>query len=71
MGRRMMQELIRRASALPGLEQIKLRVVPRQEPARALYRSLGFALCGTEPQAFKSGDTYDDVETWVLHLRAG
>jgi RimJ/RimL family protein N-acetyltransferase len=71
MGRRLMEELIRKASALPGLEQIKLRVVPRQEPARALYRSLGFVLCGTEPQVFKSGDTYDDVETWVLPLRAG
>ncbi len=50
-GRALMRELLARASLLPGLVQVHLAVVTRQEPARSLYASLGFETYGVEPNS--------------------
>ena len=60
--------IIERARALPGLRVLCLSVTVGNEPARRLYRSLGFELWGVEPLALKVGDTCFDEEQMVLDL---
>jgi hypothetical protein len=36
--------------------------------ARALYRSLGFVVFGTEPRSLKVGQTYVDEDHMMLRL---
>lgn len=67
-GRLLLQEVIRLAKELPGLEYLRLQVGAANQPARQLYQSLGFELCGTEPRALKIGDQYFDEELRVLNL---
>lgn len=69
-GRALLEELIARARALPGLEQIHLTVVSINEPACHLYRALGFARYGTEPRALRLGDRYLDEDLMILRLAA-
>jgi ribosomal protein S18 acetylase RimI-like enzyme len=52
--RALMQEIIRRARALDGLEQILL-VASAHLPARKLYEALGFEAYGVEPRSLKIG----------------
>lgn len=66
--RALMQEVIARAAALPGLEQIHLAVTATNVAAGALYRSLGFVRYGTEPRALKLGDRYLDEDLLALRL---
>src|SRR5882724_6484106 len=65
--RALMQEVIRRARLMPGLEQITL-VVSTHIAARQLYLSLGFQSYGIEPRSLKIGDDYVDDELMVLRL---
>jgi ribosomal protein S18 acetylase RimI-like enzyme len=64
--RAMMQELIRRARQIEGLEQVLL-IASAHLPARKLYESLGFQGYGVEPRSLKlasenSGTEYvDDI----------
>jgi GNAT superfamily N-acetyltransferase len=50
------------------VEQVHAAVVVTADPARALYRKLGFLPYGLEPRALKVGDEYFDQELLVLRL---
>jgi RimJ/RimL family protein N-acetyltransferase len=68
-GRALLAEAIRRARAIPGVEQINLSVVTRNPTARTLYLSMGFEVYGLERRALKLPDgTYLDEEHMVLRL---
>jgi len=68
-GKALMTELLEKAKAEAGLEQILLEVTRREEPARTLYESFGFIAYGVEPRALKVGDEYLDVDHMLLWLR--
>jgi RimJ/RimL family protein N-acetyltransferase len=59
-GRGLLEELIRRASALDGLRRILLSVSVTQSAARRLYESLGFQAYGAEPEALAADGRYLD-----------
>lgn len=59
-GRALVEECLRRASLVPGLQQVHLSVVTENTSACELYQSLGFASYGTEPRALKIGPRYYD-----------
>ena len=65
-GRKMMQALLTRGSAIDGVEQVLLSVAATQESAIRLYRSLGFESFGREPRALRIGDRYIDEEYVIL-----
>jgi GNAT superfamily N-acetyltransferase len=65
--RALMQEVIRRARQIQGLEQITL-VASAHLPARQLYESLGFESYGIEPRSLKIGTEYVDDVLMVLWL---
>lgn len=67
-GKALLSKAIDLAEALPGLEQIELCVVTRNEQARNLYASLGFASCGIDPRALFVDGEYLDEERMVLIL---
>jgi ribosomal protein S18 acetylase RimI-like enzyme len=67
-GRQLLSELVERARALPGVEQISLTVNAEQTTARRLYASLGFEAIGHERGALKLGETYIDEDHMVLRL---
>ena len=67
-GKALMQELIARARHVEGLEQLNLAVVTANEAAVHLYRSLGFEIYGTAPQALKQNGQYWDEHLMVLYL---
>jgi ribosomal protein S18 acetylase RimI-like enzyme len=50
------------------VEQLHAAVVVTADPARALYRKLGFQPYGLEPRALKVGDHVFDQELLVLRL---
>lgn len=61
LGRALIQEAIRRASNLDGLEQISLGVISGNAYARSLYISLGFESYGLEKRAIIiNGECHDD-----------
>jgi ribosomal protein S18 acetylase RimI-like enzyme len=63
-GRALLDELVRRARAMDPaqpLEQILLTVMAHNEPARALYRAVGFVVYGVAPRALRlDGKVYDE-----------
>jgi ribosomal protein S18 acetylase RimI-like enzyme len=63
--RLLMTEVLRRATSLPGLEQIILTVGDQQPAAKRLYSSLGFNVIGHERGALKVGDVYVDEDYMV------
>ena len=66
--RTLMLDLIERVKALGGVELIHLAVNAANEPARRLYKNLGFEVFGFEKNALKhKGQSVDD-EWMVLHL---
>lgn len=64
----MMEALIARVKALPGLEQIILTVVSENRPAKALYEKLGFRKYGTDPRSIRVNDRVLDEDYMVLFL---
>jgi ribosomal protein S18 acetylase RimI-like enzyme len=64
--KQVMTEVLRRARALPGLEQVDLAVASRQKAAKKLYESLGFVMWGREPNAVKVGEEYVEEEYMTL-----
>jgi ribosomal protein S18 acetylase RimI-like enzyme len=66
--RNLLNELLRRARALPGLLQVSLAVGTEQTAARALYESLGFQVYGRDPRAIRVGNDYIDEDLMVLRL---
>jgi ribosomal protein S18 acetylase RimI-like enzyme len=67
-GRRLLSDLLQRARALPGLEQISLSVNAEQAAPKRLYASFGFEVFGHEPRALKLGETYINEDHMVLRL---
>lgn len=67
-GRALLLELISRASAMAGLEQIVLAVVTTNEAARRLYLSLGFKWYAVEREALKIRSGYLDEDLMALKL---
>jgi ribosomal protein S18 acetylase RimI-like enzyme len=67
-GRALLEEVVRQAESLPGMEQIFLRVGSENSAAKHLYQSLGFQTCGCEPHALKAEGKYVDEETMVLQF---
>ena len=63
----LMQEIIRRARLIDGLEQITL-VASAKLPAQRLYKALGFESYGIEPHSLKIGDEYVNDVLMVLWL---
>ena len=68
LGRRLLEETIRRAGLVPGMEQINLTVTATNSVAKRLYEKVGFRQFAFEKNAFKDGDTYYDEEQMVLFL---
>ncbi|MBZ5530651.1 MAG: GNAT family N-acetyltransferase [Acidobacteriia bacterium] len=66
--KKMIEEIIRRARQIPGVEQILLVVSATQAAARRVYESLGFRRYGTEPKSLKVSGEYIDDELMVLYL---
>ncbi len=64
--RRLMTEVLERATSLPGLEQIILTVGHHQAAAKRLYTFLGFNIFGHEIHALKAGDAYVDEDYMVF-----
>ena len=64
--RAILTAVLEEARALPGLEIITLTVAMTREPARRLYRSLGFRPFGVEERALKVEGEYTDEEMMVL-----
>jgi GNAT superfamily N-acetyltransferase len=56
------------AHARGRVDQLHAAVVVNAEPARALYRKLGFVPYGMEPRALKVGEAYFDQELLVLAI---
>lgn len=63
----LMQEIIRRAREMEGLEQILL-ITSAHLPARKLYEGLGFAAYGIEPRSLKIGAEYVDDVLMILRF---
>lgn len=68
-GKKLVTELIQRASQLSGLEQINLSVISENAAAKALYASCGFEVFGIERNAMKAGNQYWDEENMALRLK--
>jgi ribosomal protein S18 acetylase RimI-like enzyme len=68
-GRRLLQEVLKRARALEGLEQIILTVGDQQIAAKRLYESVGFQIFGHEHGALKIGNEYVDEDHMVFVVR--
>lgn len=66
--RRLLAEVLRRASSLPGLERLILTVSDHQVAAKRLYSSLGFAVFGHEQAALKVEDAYVDEDYMVFPI---
>lgn len=67
-GQSLLLALIQKAKATDGLEQIHLTVVSDNEPAKNLYKSLGFEVYGNEKNALKFNGTYYDEDLMALKL---
>lgn len=70
LGRRLLEETIRRVRLLPDIEQINLTVIATNQRARHLYEKVGFRSFAYEKNALKDGNTYYDEEQMVLFLRS-
>ena len=67
-GRALLDEIVRRARRLPGLEEVVLAVTVGNEPARRLYLAAGFVPYCVEPRFLKIGEQYWDIEWMALGL---
>ena len=65
--RALMQEIIRRAHGIEGLEQVTL-VASANLPAQRLYKALGFESYGIERHSLKIDNDYIDDVLMVLWL---
>ncbi|WML44160.1 GNAT family N-acetyltransferase [Neobacillus sp. PS3-40] len=67
-GKNLMIEAIKKAKKIERIEQIYLAVVSNNEPAKNLYKSLGFETYGIDKNALKVDNTYFDDELMVLFV---
>lgn len=68
-GKILMEEAIKKAKSIEGLEQIYLAVVSTNESAKKVYSSLGFEVFGTEKNGLRlENNMYYDVDYMILYL---
>jgi len=67
-GRKLMLRLLKRALEMGEVKQVLLSVTGTQQAAVALYRSLGFEIFGTEPEALNVGGRLIDEHYLTLRL---
>lgn len=67
-GSALIQELIKRAERVPGLEQVHLSVVTSNTPAISLYERMGFEKYGTDPKVIKLNGQYFDEHLMAREL---
>ena len=67
-GKALVGAVVEAARALPGLSVITLTVAITREPARGLYRSLGFRPAGFDRRALYVDGEYVDEEMMTLEL---
>lgn len=65
----LLDELIKRAKQMNGVEQIQLTTLNRSKSSIALYRSRGFRIFATEKSAVKLGDQQFDELYMLLSLK--
>lgn len=68
-GKRMLEEVRKRAVGIDGLTQVLLSVAVTQSAAMRLYHSIGFASWGREPQALCVDGQFIDEEYMILRLQ--
>lgn len=64
LGRALLDDIIERADAIPGLEEIVLAITVGNDYARMICVSAGFVPYCIDPRLFKLGERYYDVE-WL------
>ncbi len=68
-GKVLMEEAIKKAKGIEGLEQVYLAVVSTNESAKKLYSSLEFKVFGTEKKGLRlENNIYFDVDYMILFL---
>ncbi|MGG0736303.1 N-acetyltransferase family protein [Niallia taxi] len=67
-GKKLLKEAITRSKQMNGIEAIYLTVGAANQPAKNLYKSLGFATYGIDKKALKIDNTYFDEELMVLYF---
>jgi ribosomal protein S18 acetylase RimI-like enzyme len=67
LARRLVQEVLRRARSVRGLQQLNLTVIAQNEAAVSLYRSEGFEVWGLEKGAMRWGGV--DYDEYSMALR--
>jgi ribosomal protein S18 acetylase RimI-like enzyme len=67
-GKKMLQMLLERGTAMDGIRQILLSVAATQVAALGLYAFLGFTSFGCEPRALKIGERFINEEYMVLRV---
>ncbi|MBB6447939.1 GNAT family N-acetyltransferase [Bacillus benzoevorans] len=68
-GKVLMEEAIKKAKHIEGLEQVYLAVVSTNESAKKLYFSLGFEIFGTEKKGLRlENNIYYDVDYMILFI---
>ena len=70
-GRQLMEEAIRRARKISGLQRVLLSVIVSQPGARQLYESIGFTAFGRDPQALHVDGKFLDEDHMGLTLHPG
>ncbi|MFJ8235765.1 GNAT family N-acetyltransferase [Ureibacillus sp. NPDC094379] len=68
-GKVLMEEAIKKAKGIEGLEQVYLAVVSTNDSAKKLYSSLEFKVFGTEKKGLRlENNIYFDVDYMILFL---
>ena len=68
-GRKLVDEVIKKARSLGSIEQINLTVIADNDNAKKLYTSSGFETFGRERNAIKWKGNYFDEEQMSLFLK--
>ncbi len=68
MARLLMEKVMERAQAVPGIEQVNLTVIANNAHAKNLYEKLGFKTFSHEERAIKWKEKYFDEDQMVLPL---
>jgi len=61
LGRRLLDEAVRRAFAAPEIRRVRLQVVAGNQSAIRLYLAMGFVQTGVEPEAYRDGERAFDL----------
>ncbi|MEO0896838.1 MAG: GNAT family N-acetyltransferase [Bacteroidota bacterium] len=66
-GFRLLQQTLKEAFAIEGLEQIELQVMTHILSANKVYEKVGFKECGIQKGFYKKQDNYFDQRNMILH----